>query len=75
MDSVSNMPQGDIVSQVYLEDYKKIDGTMEPMRIRVVNPLAPITMELTSSETNIDLDDSLFVSPRKKGGEEIIVIR
>lgn len=75
MDSVSNMPQGDILSQVYLEDYKKIDGTMEPMRIRVVNPLAPITMELTSSETNIDLDDSLFVSPRKKGGEEIIVVR
>ncbi len=75
MDSVTNLPQGDIESQVYLENYKKIDGTMEPMRIRVVNPLAPITMELTSSEANVELDDSLFVSPRAKGGEEIIVVQ
>lgn len=75
MDSVSNMPQGDIESQVYLEDYKKVDGVLEPMRIRVVNPLAPITMELTSSETNIELDDSLFASPREGGPEEIIVIQ
>lgn len=75
MDSVSNMPQGDIESQIYLEDYKKIGGTMEPMRIRVVNPLAPITMELTSSDINVDLDDSLFASPRAKGGEEIIVVQ
>lgn len=74
MDSVSNMPQGDIESQIYLEDYKKIEGTMEPMRIRVVNPLAPITMELSSSEINVELDDSLFTSPRAKGGEEIIVV-
>ncbi|MDZ7639129.1 MAG: hypothetical protein U5J83_12915 [Bryobacterales bacterium] len=75
MDSVSHLPQGDIESQVYLEDYKMIDGTMEPMRIRVVNPLAPITMELTSSEVNIELDDSLFISPRKKGPEEIIIVQ
>lgn len=75
MDSVSNMPQGDIESQVYLEDYKKVDGTLEPMRIRVVNPIAPITMELTSSETNIELDDSLFVSPRKKSAEEIVIVQ
>jgi hypothetical protein len=75
MDSVSHMPQGDIESQVYLENYKKIDGTMEPMRIRIVNPLAPVTMELTSSETNIELDDALFESPRKKGPEEIIIVQ
>ncbi|MCC7342752.1 MAG: hypothetical protein IT170_16845 [Bryobacterales bacterium] len=75
MDSVTNLPQGDIESQVYLENYKRIGGTMEPMRIRVVNPLAPITMELTSSEANVELDDSLFVSPRAKGGEEIIVVQ
>lgn len=75
MDSVSNLPQGDIESQIYLENYKKIGGTMEPMRVRVVNPLAPITMDLTSSEINVELDDSLFASPRAKGGEEIIVVQ
>ncbi|MCZ2155018.1 MAG: hypothetical protein LC114_14145 [Bryobacterales bacterium] len=75
MDSVANMPQGDIESQVYLEDYKNVDGVLEPMRIRVVNPLAPITMELTSSETNVELDDALFASPNKRASEEIIVIQ
>jgi outer membrane lipoprotein-sorting protein len=75
MDSISHLPQGDIESQVYLENYKKIDGTMEPMRIRVVNPMAPVTMELTSSETNVELDDALFASPRKKGPEEIIIVQ
>jgi outer membrane lipoprotein-sorting protein len=75
MDSISHLPQGDIESQVYLENYKMIDGTMEPMRIRVVNPLAPVTMELTTSETNVELDDALFASPRKKGPEEIIIVQ
>lgn len=75
MDSIAHLPQGDIESQVYLENYKKIDGTMEPMRIRVVNPLAPVTMELTTSETNVELDDALFASPKKKGPEEIIIVQ
>ena len=76
MDTVSHLPQGDIESQVYLEDYKMVDGMMEPMRIRIVNPLAPVTMELTTSETNVELADSLFVSPRRDGKkEEILVIQ
>ncbi len=73
MDSVSHLPQGDIESQVYLENYKEVDGMLEPMRIRIVNPLAPVTMELASSESNVELDDSLFVSPRKRRQEQIII--
>ncbi|MCW5965594.1 MAG: hypothetical protein KIT83_16270 [Bryobacterales bacterium] len=75
MDSVSHLPQGDIASQVYLEDYKEVDGVMEPMRIRIVNPIAPVTMELSSSESNVEIDDSVFVSPRKRGPEEIVIIQ
>jgi outer membrane lipoprotein-sorting protein len=75
MDSVSHLPQGDIASQVYLEDYKQIDGVMEPMRLRIVNALAPVTMEMSSSESNVELDDALFLSPRKRGPEEIVIIQ
>jgi outer membrane lipoprotein-sorting protein len=75
MDSVSHLPQGDIESQVYLEDYRDVGGVLEPMRIRVMNPLAPVTMELESSEANIELDDALFESPRKRKQQEIIVIQ
>ncbi len=75
MDSVSHLPQGDIASQVYLEDYRSVDGMMEPMRIRIVNPLAPVTMELSSSESNVELDDALFLSPKKRGPEDIIIIQ
>jgi outer membrane lipoprotein-sorting protein len=75
MDSVAHLPQGDIESQVYLENYQKVDGVLEPMRIRIVNPLAPVTMELATSESNIELDDSLFVSPRKRRQEETTIER
>lgn len=75
MDAVSHLPQGDIESQIYLENYRKVDGMMEPMRIRIVNPLAPVTLELASSESNVELDDSLFASPRKRRQEEIIIVQ
>lgn len=75
MDSVSHLPQGDITSEVYLEDYRMVDGVMEPMRMRIVNPLAPVTMELETSESNVEIADALFVSPRKRGPEEIIIVQ
>ena len=75
MDSVSHLPQGDIESQVYLENYEEVDGVLEPMRIRVMNPLAPVTMELESSESNIELDDALFDSPRAQKQQEIIIVQ
>lgn len=75
MDSVSHLPQGDIESQVYLEDYRDVDGVMEPMRIRIINPIAPVTMQLASSESNVEIDDSVFQSPKKRGPEEIIIIQ
>jgi hypothetical protein len=55
--------QGDIKSDIYLTDYKKVDGIMVPHKAKHEGGPLVINIELTSIEHNVDIPAERFALP------------
>lgn len=63
-DSERETPQGKILAETYLEDYREVDGVKEPFLIRVSSPDFNFTIRLQEIKHNIEIEDSRFSKPQ-----------
>jgi hypothetical protein len=63
MDSSQDTPQGAMLIQAYLEDYRVVDGVKVAHTLRQVTPMFTMTMRLTEVKHNVTLDDKMFKKP------------
>lgn len=62
-DSVNRSPQGEIPAQVYIEDYKDVNGVKIPVTLRQVTSVLTSTIKFTEVRTNVEIEPSRFNRP------------
>jgi hypothetical protein len=55
--------QGKMAIEVYLEDYKDVDGVKIPHTMKQVTPMFAMTLKFTEIKSNIAIDDAKFAKP------------
>jgi hypothetical protein len=66
MDVEAETPQGKIPFEVYLEDYKVVDGIKMPFTIRRNSAAISFTIKLEEVKHNVPIDDAKFQKPAVK---------
>jgi hypothetical protein len=56
-------PQGSIPFEVYLEDYRDVEGTKMPFTVRRTSPAISFTIRLEEVKNNVPVDDAKFNKP------------
>jgi hypothetical protein len=56
-------PAGKMPVEVYLEDYKEVDGIKVPFTIRQVTPAISFTIKVQEVKHNVPVDDAKFNKP------------
>ena len=56
-------PQGKMPVEVYLEDYKEVDGIKLPFTVKQVTPSISFTIKIQEIKHNVPVDDAKFNKP------------
>ncbi len=56
-------PQGKIMVEIYLEDYKMVDGIKLAHTVRQVTPMFAFTVKYTDVKQNVEIDETKFNKP------------
>ncbi len=62
-DSETESPQGKVATEVFLEDYKVVDGVKLSHTMRMVNPMFSATMKITEIKNGVAIEDTKFAKP------------
>lgn len=62
-DDIYHRDDGDYVVQVYMDDYRAVDGLNVPFKFRHVEKANSFTMRVQKIENNSPVDDSMFLKP------------
>jgi outer membrane lipoprotein-sorting protein len=62
-DAERESPQGKQAIQIFLEDYKDVDGIKLPFSVRQVTPQFTITIKIEDVKSNVPIDDAKFKKP------------
>jgi zinc protease len=62
-DGEEESPQGKVLLENYLEDYKVVDGVKIPHVMKRVNPAMTIVIKFTEVNNNVEIDDATFNKP------------
>lgn len=63
--STRESPSGPVDIDVFLEDYREVDGVKTPFVIRQVTPQFTMIFRLNDIKFNVPLDDAIFKKPAK----------
>jgi len=63
VDMEVDSPQGNIPFEVYLEDYRDVEGTKMPFTVRRTSPAISFTIRLEEVKNNVPIDDAKFNKP------------
>jgi hypothetical protein len=56
-------PQGKMAVEIYLEDYKEVDGIKMPFTVRQITPAISFTIKIEEVKHNVPVDDAKFNKP------------
>jgi outer membrane lipoprotein-sorting protein len=62
-DAEVESPQGKLLMETYMEDYKVVDGVKIPHVVKQVNPAMTIVIKITEVKNNVEIDDTKFNKP------------
>jgi hypothetical protein len=62
-DSERESPEGKIPVQVYMDDYRDVEGVKIPHRMRQVTPMFEMTIKVSAVKHNTPVDDAAFKKP------------
>lgn len=62
-DAETESPQGKMMVETYLDDYKVVDGIKIAHTMKNVNPMFAMTMKFTEVKHNVEIDDAKFGKP------------
>jgi hypothetical protein len=63
MDVVVDSPQGRVVSETTMEDYREVDGVKVPYSVSAVVGAATVVMRVGEIKHDVALDDKMFARP------------
>lgn len=63
MDMVRETPQGKVSMELYMEDYREVDGIKLPFTLRQNADVTNITIKLTEVKHNVAIEDAKFKKP------------
>jgi len=56
-------PQGKMTAEIYMDDYKDVDGVKIPHTMKQVNQMMTWVMKITEIKNNVEIDDAKFNKP------------
>jgi hypothetical protein len=56
-------PQGKMLMETYLDDYKVVDGVKIPHTTKRVNPAMTVVVKITEVKTNVEIEETKFAKP------------
>jgi hypothetical protein len=62
-DGEADGPQGKMPLEIYMEDYKVVDGVKIAHTVKQVNPAMTIVIKFTEVKNNVEIDDAKFNKP------------
>jgi zinc protease len=62
-DAEAESPQGKLLMETYMEDYRVVDGVKVPHTVKQVNPAMTIVIKITEVKNNVEIDDAKFNKP------------
>src|SRR5262245_66423337 len=62
-DAEAENPQGKLLMETYLEDYKVVDGVKIPHTVKQVKPAMTIVIKVSEDKNNLEIDDAKFNKP------------
>jgi zinc protease len=62
-DSENESPQGKVLTESYMSDYKDVDGVKLAHTMRMVNPMFSATMKITEVKHGVAIEDTKFAKP------------
>jgi len=62
-DAVSRSPQGEIPAEVYIEDYKEVNGVKVPLTVRQVTSVVTSLIRFTDVKPNLEVEPNKFSKP------------
>lgn len=62
-DAETDSPQGKMMVETYLDDYKVVDGIKIAHSMKNVTPMFAISMKFTEIKHNVEIDDAKFGKP------------
>jgi Outer membrane lipoprotein-sorting protein len=62
-DAEEETPQGKMLFETYVDDYKAVDGVKIPHMIKRVNPAMTMVIKFTEVKNNVEIDDAKFNKP------------
>ena len=62
-DAEVESPQGKLLMESYLEDYKVVDGVKIAHTMKSVNPAMTIVIKISEVKNNVEIDDAKFGKP------------
>ncbi|HJQ70398.1 MAG TPA: hypothetical protein VKA70_15580 [Blastocatellia bacterium] len=65
-DAERETPQGKMPVEVYLDDYKEVDGVKIPHSLRQTTPMYTINIKSEEVKHNVPVDDAKFAKPAAK---------
>ena len=65
-DCETDGPEGRLLSERYLEDYKAVDGIQYPMTLRQDTPSYDLVIKISEVKHDVPVDDSKFEKPASK---------
>jgi hypothetical protein len=62
-DEESEGPQGKMLMEVYMDDYKVVDGVKIPHLMKQVNPALTMVIKITEVKNNVEIEEAKFNKP------------
>jgi outer membrane lipoprotein-sorting protein len=62
-DAERETAQGKVAMEVYMEDYKLVDGVNIPHKVRQITPMFSMTIKFAEVKHNVEIDDAKFAKP------------
>ena len=63
-DSISITPEGEQVITTFYDDYREVEGTKSPFKIRAKTPAFEINTVITEIKYNVPFEDTKFAQPK-----------
>jgi hypothetical protein len=63
LDAERESPQGSVMVETYLEDYKDVDGVKVPFTLKQVLPQFTVQMKFDEVKHNVEIEDAKFAKP------------
>lgn len=63
-DSITVTPEGEQAITTFFEDYREVDGTKSPFKIRAKTPAFEINTVITEIKYNVPIEDTKFAQPK-----------